>query len=395
MAATGLLAILDDIAAMTKIAARKTAGIAGDDLAVNAHAVAGSKGAIDPKRELPIVWEIAKGSFKNKFLYLIPGAMVLTAVAPWAIPPLMMAGGAFLCYEGIEKVIHKKGKEADEEARLLAELDSKELEKKKIASAIKTDVILSAEIVVVTLGAIAGASLLVQAATLAAVGVIMTAGIYGLVGGLVKLDDIGLHMQKKEGDGFGAKCQRALGTALVKGVPPFMKCLSVVGTAAMFAVGGGIILHGIPMLGHAVAGLAHAATSIPAVAGLIESGIAIAAGVATGFAAIPAIKAISKPLGVIADVCKNAIDVVKDAMTRIPLLNKLVKKPEAANENKPLAAPKKPEPAPALANAADLTRAHAKAAAPAPKVVPEPPAPAHYPPKGELLREIRENRYSG
>ncbi|MEZ0259621.1 MAG: DUF808 domain-containing protein [Alphaproteobacteria bacterium] len=395
MAATGLLAILDDIAAMTKIAAKKTAGIAGDDLAVNAHAVANGKGGIDPKRELPIVWEIAKGSFKNKFLYLIPGAMLLTAVAPWAIPPLMMAGGAFLCYEGIEKVIHKKGKDSDEEKRLLAEMDSKELEKKKIAGAIKTDVILSAEIVVVTLGAIAGSTLLVQAATLAAVGVIMTVGIYGLVGGLVKLDDIGLHLQKKEGDGFGAKCQRTLGKCLVKGVPPFMKCLSVVGTAAMFAVGGGIILHGIPMLGHAVAGLAHAATSIPVVAGLIESGIAIAAGVATGFAAIPAVKAISKPLGKVMEVCKNAVDIVKDAMTRIPLLNKLVKKPVAANENKPLSAPKKPEAAPALANAPDLTAKHAKAAKPAPKVVPEPPPPAHYPPPGEFQKELKQNRYNG
>lgn len=393
MAASGLLAILDDIAAMTKIAAKKTAGIAGDDLAVNAHAVADGKG-IDPKRELPIVWEIAKGSFKNKFLYLIPGAMVLTAAAPWAITPLMLAGGAFLCYEGIEKMLHKKGKEADEEKRLLAELDSKELEKKKIASAIKTDFILSAEIIVVSLGAIAGSTLLVQLGTLAAVGVIMTAGIYGLVGGLVKLDDIGLHMQKKEGDSFGAKCQRTLGKALVKGVPPFMKCLSFVGTAAMFAVGGGIIVHGIPALGHAVAGLAHAASSIPLVAGAIETGIAVAAGMATGLAAIPAIKALSKPFGKVAEVCKNVVDSVKDTMSRIPLINKLVKKPDAANENKPAAAPK-PETAPALANAADLTAEHAKAAKPAPKVVPEPPAPAHYPPKGEFQKELKDNRFNG
>jgi predicted DNA repair protein MutK len=392
MAATGLLALLDDIAAMTKIAAKKTAGIAGDDLAVNAHAVAGGKGAIDPKRELPIVWEIAKGSFKNKFLYLIPGALALTAVAPWAIPPLMMAGGAYLCYEGVEKLVHKHGKDKDEEARLLAELDSKELEKKKIAGAIKTDVILSAEIVVVTLGAVAGSTLLVQAAALAAIGVIMTVGIYGLVGGLVKLDDIGLHMQQKEGDSFGAKCQRTLGKALVKGVPPMMKGLSVVGTAAMFMVGGGIILHGIPMLGHAVAHAAHAISSIPFVAGIVESGIAAVAGVATGFAAIPAVKAIAKPLGKVMDICKNAVDVVKDAMTRIPLLNKLVKKPAPSNDNKPAIAPPKPEAAPALANAPSPKADMAKAAQ---KVAPESPPPAHYPPKGEFQRELKENRYNG
>ena len=222
MAVRGLLALVDDIATLTQIAAKKTIGLSGDDLAVNAHALSGQ--GIDPKRELPMVYKVAKGSMVNKFKYLIPAAMGLSIVAPWAIPPLMMFGGAFLVYEGMEKMLHKDkhGQEGQPPK------DPKALEAEKVAGAIKTDFVLSAEIIVVTLGAVATAPILTQLGVLAAVGVAMTAGIYGLVGGLVKLDDLGLHLAEKEGDGWFAKAQRKLGKALVTGVPPMMKGLSFI-----------------------------------------------------------------------------------------------------------------------------------------------------------------------
>ena len=212
MAATGLLALLDDIAALTKIAARKTVGISGDDLAVNAHVLTGGAGGIDPSREIPMVMAVAKGSLKNKFFYLIPGAMALSVVAPWAIAPLMMAGGAFLAYEGVEKMLHKDKHENEAAPKK----DAKTLEAEKVAAAIKTDFILAAEIVVVALGAMASAPFLTQLGALAAVGVGMTVGIYGLVGGLVKLDDLGLKLAKTEGEDGFSKFKRSFGTGLVK-----------------------------------------------------------------------------------------------------------------------------------------------------------------------------------
>lgn len=344
MAATGLLALLDDIGTMAKIAARKTAGISGDDLAVNSYALSG--GGLTPERELPVVWKVAKGSLKNKFLYLIPGALALSAFAPWAITPLMMLGGAFLCYEGVEKMIHK---DKHDEAKTVSK-DPKVIEQEKIDSAIKTDFILSAEIVVVSLGAMAAAPFLVQLGALAAVGVAMTAGIYGLVGGIVKLDDIGLHMAEKEGDSFGAKAQRAFGKGLVKAVPYIMKGLSVLGTAAMFAVGGGILMHGIPGLEHAMTGIAHMASHSPFIVGLIETAATIAVGIGAGFAAIPAVKALEKPFARVMDKAKDLFGKVKEK------LGYITRKP--TNDNTPKAEPA-PEAAPAaLANVPSLTAAH-------------------------------------
>lgn len=238
-------AILDDVAAMTKIAAKKTSGVVGDDLALNAGQVAG----VNPDRELPVVWAVAKGSFKNK-LILIPLALLISAVAPWLITPLLMIGGLFLCYEGCEKIIeklfHKQHENHSENALEMKELtpeDHSKLEKEKINGAVKTDFILSAEIIVISLGAAATATLATQALSLMIIGIAMTVGVYGLVAGIVKADDLGLHLMGKP----SAVAQK-MGKALVYGMPKFMKVLSVVGTIAMFSVGGSIIAHGIPAM---------------------------------------------------------------------------------------------------------------------------------------------------
>lgn len=249
MAVTGLLALLDDmstllddVATMSKVAAKKTAGIAGDDLAVNAEGLVG----LDPKRELPIVGKVALGSAVNKCV-LIPLALLLP---PSAITPLLMFGGAFLCYEGLHKVMHRKD-EADEEhhKELVGAMQApdpdalKKLESQKVKQAIVTDVILSAEIVAVALGAVATQPLATRALVLTVVAFGMTVAIYGLVAGIVKLDDIGLHLQRGAEPG---SARHAVGTFLVEKTPVLMKGISVLGTIAMFMVGGGIILHGIP-----------------------------------------------------------------------------------------------------------------------------------------------------
>lgn len=362
MAARGLLALVDDIASLTKIAAKKTAGLSGDDLAVNAHALAGQ--GIDPSRELPMVWKVAKGSLKNKFLYLIPAAMGLTICAPWAIPPLMMAGGAFLVYEGMEKMIHKN--KHDDNA---APKDPKALEEERVAGAIKTDFVLSAEIIVVSLGAIAAAPLLTQLGVLAAVGVAMTAGIYGLVGALVKLDDIGIHLEQKQGDGWWAKTQRNIGKALVQGVPPLMKGLSFLGTAAMFAVGGGILLHGIPMLGHAVMQAGALLSSSPFIASAVETAASIGLGMLTGLAAIPLVKALKEPVGHVLGLAKDAFDahVGQPIKAKMKAAWKKVwgrSLEDVANDNAAAVRVPVPVPAaePALAKPKGLTAAHNAAA---------------------------------
>lgn len=260
MSVHGLLAILDDltlilddVAAMSKLAAQKTVGIVGDDLAVNANVVVG----IDPARELPIVGKIALGSLLNKAI-LIPLAL---AIPTPAITPLLMIGGAFLCYEAAHKLSHQPGPE-DETHRqeLLAAVRTSpealmKLENAKVWRAIGTDTILSAEVVAVALGAVMAAPLVTQAATLVVIGLGMTLGVYGLVAAIVKADDVGLWLQRK---GPGAGFQYRLGGYLLAAMPGFMKVLSVVGTAAMFVVGGGIILHGLPALEQPMrAGLAH------------------------------------------------------------------------------------------------------------------------------------------
>jgi predicted DNA repair protein MutK len=305
-----LAVLLDDIAVMSKVAAQKTAGIAGDDLAVGAQGVVG----LDPKRELPVIWEVAKGSAKNK-AWLIPAALGLSIIAPWAITPIMMAGGAFLCYEGLEKVLHAKTSAA-EHGKLTAamqagEKDLVKLEKDKIKKAIKTDTILSAEIVVITLGAVAGASMAVQVGTLVAIGFFMTVGIYGLVAGIVKLDDLGLKMTQIKGDGFFPRAGRRIGQGLLTAAPKIMKTLSVVGTAAMFVVGGEILMHGIPALEGVVHNVAHAISGSGIVQGAIGMLGAAVTGIAAGAAAVGLHKVLEKPFKKIAEVCTPIIQSIK------------------------------------------------------------------------------------
>ena len=248
--------ILDDVSVMTKIAAKKTAGVLGDDLALNAEQVSGVKA----NRELPVVWAVAKGSFINK-LILVPAALLISAIYPPLITFLLMCGGLFLVYEGAEKVIHRFWPHAlphdeEQEARRKANADEKvdlvAFEKEKIKGAIRTDFILSAEIIVIALGATASATLLERSLVLSILAISITVGIYGLVAGIVKIDDVGLHMMEKE----GAFTQK-VGKVLFAAAPKLMKFLSIAGTLAMFLVGGGILVHGINFLYHGVEDIAH------------------------------------------------------------------------------------------------------------------------------------------
>lgn len=260
-----IASILDDVAAMTKVAARKTAGVLGDDLALNAQQVSGVKA----DRELPVVWAVAKGSALNKVI-LVPAALAISAFIPWAIIPLLMLGGAFLCYEGFEKLAHKflhKAEEAAHHAEHLQAVadpavDLVTFEKDKIKGAIRTDFILSAEIIVISLGTVAAASFTQQLSVLSLIAVVMTVGVYGLVAGIVKLDDAGLYLSQR-----ASAAARALGRGLLAFAPFLMKTLSIVGTAAMFMVGGGIVVHGVPVLHHAIA---HMADSVAAPGGLMS-----------------------------------------------------------------------------------------------------------------------------
>ncbi len=258
--------LLDDVSVMTKVATKKTAGVLGDDLALNAQQVTG----VNADRELPVVWAVAKGSLVNKAI-LVPAALAIAALERWLhaqgidiplITPLLMLGGGFLCYEGVEKLAHKFLHKPDEVAAHEHELreavqdegtDMVAFEKEKIKGAIRTDFILSAEIIVITLGTVADAVFLKQVAVLVAIALIMTVGVYGLVGGIVKLDDLGLRLNR-EGAG---PLSRTIGRGILWFAPKFMKFLSWAGTAAMFLVGGGILVHGIPALAHWVEGVAH------------------------------------------------------------------------------------------------------------------------------------------
>ncbi len=263
--------VLDDVSLMTKVAAKKTAGVLGDDLAVNAEKVSG----VRAERELPVVWAVAKGSFVNK-LILVPLALLVSFFIPWLITPALMAGGLFLCYEGFEKVAHKfLHKGGDEAAEALAheqrlqrlqnpDLDLVQFEKEKIRGAVRTDFILSAEIIVLTLGVVADSDFMTRVGVLAGIAVVMTIGVYGLVAGIVKLDDIGDFLFRSEGESWWAAGKRRVGAALLSFAPWLMKALGVIGTIAMFMVGGGILLHGIHPLGHAVE---HAAELLPPLLG--------------------------------------------------------------------------------------------------------------------------------
>ena len=243
--------LLDDVSVMTKVAAQKTAGVLGDDLALNAQQVAG----VQAERELPVVWAVAKGSAVNK-LILVPSALAISYFAPWAITPLLMVGGAYLCFEGFEKIAHKllhSQAEDDAHQREIAqvianpEVDLVAYEKDKIKGAIRTDFVLSAEIIVIALGTVAAASFMNQVAVVSIVAVLMTVGVYGIVAGIVKMDDIGFWLMRKP-----LHTARALGRSLLWLAPRLMKTLAIVGTAAMFMVGGGILVHGWPWLSHAV-----------------------------------------------------------------------------------------------------------------------------------------------
>lgn len=283
MAGTSLLAllddiasILDDVAAMSKVAARKTASVLSDDLALNAQQVSG----VRADRELPVVWKVAKGSLVNKAI-LVPLALVISAFIPWAITPLLMLGGSYLCYEGVEKLMetwqrrqHKKarpsttspapgagagthgsaaasppdmaGANAPAAAPEFTQADVLDLENKKVKGAVRTDFILSAEIIVISLGTVASAPLLSQVAVMVLIAIVMTLGVYGIVAVIVKMDDVGLYLSKLPGTGGTRGCIRAIGRSVVNAAPWLMKALSVIGTIAMFLVGGSILAHGLP-----------------------------------------------------------------------------------------------------------------------------------------------------
>jgi uncharacterized protein len=260
MAAGSLLALLDDIASvlddvaiLSKVAAKKTAGVLGDDLALNAQQVAG----VTADRELPVVWAVAKGSFINKGI-LVPAALAISAFAPWLVTPLLMVGGAFLCFEGAEKLAHRFLHAKEDEvhkaeltqALVNPEVDLVAFEKDKIKGAIRTDFILSAEIIAITLGTVKDAPFGTQVTVLTAIALLMTVGVYGFVAGIVKLDDLGLWLSKK-----ASAAAQSVGRGILWLAPWMMKFLSVAGTVAMFLVGGGILVHGVPALHHAVEGI--------------------------------------------------------------------------------------------------------------------------------------------
>ena len=246
--------LLDDVALLTKVAAKKTAGVLGDDLALNAQQVSG----VTADRELPVVWAVFKGSAVNK-LILVPAALAISAFAPWAVTPLLMVGGAFLCYEGFEKLAHKYLHNKDEDAAHHAErvsalsdqtIDPVAFEKDKVKGAIRTDFVLSAEIIAITLGTVAASPFVTQVTVLSGIAIIMTIGVYGIVAGIVKLDDAGLYLSRAVGESGYTKFKRSFGRGILWAAPYLMKGLSIAGTIAMFLVGGGILTHGIPVVHH-------------------------------------------------------------------------------------------------------------------------------------------------
>lgn len=267
--------ILDDVALMTKVAAKNTAGVLGDDLALNAEQVSGVKA----DRELPVVLAVAKGSFRNK-LILVPAALAISAFIPWLITPLLMIGGAYLCFEGVEKLAHKLGHHAEEDqahhdevVKALSDpnVDMVAFEQEKIKGAIRTDFVLSAEIIVIALGTVKETAFPTQAMVVVAIALIMTVGVYGIVAGIVKLDDGGLALIKSTTQNAWGSFKRGLGKAILAFAPWLMKTLSVVGTAAMFLVGGGILVHGIPNSHAYIHHAEEAAEAVPVVGGIFAT----------------------------------------------------------------------------------------------------------------------------
>ena len=302
MAGSSLLALiddiatlLDDVATMTKVAAKKTSGVLGDDLALNAQQVAGVKA----DRELPVVWAVAKGSLLNKAI-LVPAALLISAFANWAIMPLLMLGGLFLCFEGVEKLIHPflHSHDDDEqhhqqlvEAVSNPQIDMLAFEKEKVKGAIRTDFILSAEIIVITLGTVATVSFTSQVAVLTAIALLMTVGVYGLVAGIVRLDDMGLHLTQQ-----ASNAKQQLGRFLLALAPKLMKFLSVAGTVAMFMVGGSILVHGLPVVHHAIEHGTQAIQHIPVLPMLATMIAEVIVGIVAGLAAVFTVMSISKVL---------------------------------------------------------------------------------------------------
>ncbi|MBI5335780.1 MAG: DUF808 domain-containing protein [Burkholderiales bacterium] len=301
MAAASLLAliddiatVLDDVALLTKVATKKTAGVLGDDLALNAQQVTG----VDPSREIPVVLAVAKGSLVNKAI-LVPLALLISAFAPWAVTPLLMVGGAFLCFEGVEKLAHKLLHRQEDDAaehaaldRALADpsVDLVALERDKIKGAVRTDFILSAEIIAISLGAVAEAAFLTQVMVLVGIAILMTVGVYGLVGGIVKLDDAGMLLVRRR-----SAAARALGAGILRAAPWLMKGLSVAGTVAMFLVGGGILVHGAAPLHHAIDHLAHGSGAIGQA--LLPMAANIVVGIIAGSIVLAAVTAVQKLRG--------------------------------------------------------------------------------------------------
>lgn len=282
--------VLDDVALMSKMAAKKTAGVLGDDLALNAQQVSG----VRAEREIPVVWAVAKGSFVNK-LILVPSALAISAFVPWLVTPLLMVGGAYLCFEGFEKLAHPLLHGKDEDQAVHAQLteavadpatDLVAYEKDKIKGAIRTDFILSAEIIAITLGTVAEASLTQQVIVMSGIAVVMTVGVYGLVAGIVKLDDLGLWLTQKP----GAAAKR-IGNAILRAAPYMMKGLSVIGTAAMFLVGGGILTHGVPVVHHWIESIAAAAGSAGFAVPVLLNGVA---GVVAGAVVLAVVSVLGK-----------------------------------------------------------------------------------------------------
>ena len=274
--------ILDDVALMSKMAAKQTAGVLGDDLALNAQQVAG----VNADRELPVVWAVAKGSLKNKAV-LLPAALAISAFIPWLVMPLLMAGGVYLCFEGFEKLAHRlfrRRNSADgrHAGPMVAPSDPAAFEKAKIKGAIRTDFILSAEIIVIALGTVAQAPFGEQVLVMILVSVLMTMGVYGIVGAIVKLDDGGLYLSRRSGEGLVSRMKRGMGDAVLKLAPYLMKGLSILGTAAMFLVGGGILNHGFPGAQALVHNLSHGAGTVPGLGAIFQGFTTIALNALTG-----------------------------------------------------------------------------------------------------------------
>ncbi|HIF9188742.1 TPA: DUF808 domain-containing protein [Photobacterium damselae] len=283
--------VLDDVALMTKVAARKTAGVLGDDLALNAQQVSG----VRAEREIPVVWGVAKGSFRNKFI-LVPAAILISVIAPWLISPMLLLGGLFLCFEGAEKILEKffHHEEHNEEAKVEPEIvDIEQFEKEKIKGAVRTDFILSAEIIVIALGTVQDHPLMTQILVVSLIAIVMTAGVYGLVAGIVKLDDAGLYLvnhSEKE------TLKHRIGGALVSVAPYLMKALAVIGTIAMFLVGGGIVVHSIPQ-SHDIIHHLTETVSFPGAASILPAAINGVIGIIAGLVVLAVVTLVKKIKG--------------------------------------------------------------------------------------------------